>query len=129
MTGVVRSGVGGPAGPTTSGPDADDFVSACVILVLDQRPATAQQLSTHLRTLGLTESGIEPAWIGPLLRGLVTEGLVDDDEHDGDGGGRIYSLTPEGTERLGIAADSLRSTQILLRRFLARCGERSIATS
>lgn len=129
MTGVVRSGVGGPPGPTTSDPDADDFVSACVILVLDQRPATAQQLCTRLRTLGLTGSGIGPARIGPLLRGLVMERLLDDDEHDGDGGGPIYSLTPAGTERLVVAADSLRSTQILLRRFIARCGERSIATS
>ncbi len=122
MTGVVRSGVGGPPGSTTSGPDAEDdeFISACVMLILDERPATAQELCTRLHTLGLSENGTDPAG---LLREFVRQGLVDDDERDGAGGGPIYRLTSEGAERLGIAADSLRSTQLLLRRFLARRGE------
>lgn len=60
-----------------------------------------------------------------LLRELERQGHVDHAE-DGAGAGRIYSLTLAGAQRLGIAADDLRSTQILLDRFLARCGERLV---
>ena len=127
MSAVVRSGVEGPPGSTTEAADAtDNFSSACVMLLLDERPATAQELCARLRSLGLIEDDVDPAPIGSLLRELVTEGLVGDGEVDIDGGGTIYSLTSEGAERLGIAADGLRSTQILLRRFLARCGERLV---
>ncbi len=51
-----------------------NFSCTCLLLLLDERPATAEEL-----------------W-----------------------------------QRLGIAAEDLRSTQILLDRFLARCGERLV---
>jgi len=38
----------------------------------------------------------------------------------------MYCLTREGDMRLAHAADELRSTRVMLGRFLARCGERFV---
>jgi DNA-binding PadR family transcriptional regulator len=102
-------------------PDLEDFSSTCLLLLLDERPATAEELCARLGQLGLLEADSEPARVEEILDALKADGLVlvRGDE-------RLYSLTLDGAQRLGIAADDLRSTQMLLDRFLARCGERLV---
>lgn len=126
MSTVPRGRVEDPSGSEATAPGAtEDFSSTCLLLLLDERPATAPELCTRLQRLGLVEDGADPARVGALLRELERQGHVDHAE-DGDGAGRIYCLTLAGAQRLGIVADDLRSTQILLDRFLARCGERLV---
>lgn len=97
-----------------------NFSCTCLLLLLDERPATAEELWQRLAQLGLIDDDAGPARAQALLFALEDEGFVEVAEH------RRYSLTIDGAQRLGIAADDLRSTQILLDRFLARCGERLV---
>lgn len=106
-------------------PGGDDFNSDFLLLLLDERPATAPELCARLRQLGLIEDRVDPAQVAVLLQELQTDRLVDGREN-GAGAAPVYSLTQEGAERLGVAADDLRSTQILLRRYLARYAEQFV---
>lgn len=124
MSTVAWRRVGDPSGAEATAPDAtEDFSSTCLLLLLDERPATAPELCTRLQRLGLIEDGADPRRVGMQLLELEAGGHVDRIE---DGAGAIFSLTLAGAQQLGIVADDLRSTQILLDRFLARCGERLV---
>lgn len=126
MSAIVPGLVEDPSGSEASAPGAtEDFSSTCLLLLLDERAATAPEICTRLQRLGLIEAGADPARVGVLLRELEAQGHVDQAE-DRAGAGSIYSLTLVGAQRLGLAADDLRSTKILLDRFLARCGERIV---
>jgi DNA-binding PadR family transcriptional regulator len=118
---VTRRSLAGADRSAASPPDlTEDFSSTCVLLLLDERPATAAELCERLGRLGLLDADTDPARVEEILGALRDDGLVELGEED------LYALTLHGAHRLGIAADDLRSTQMLLDRFLARCGERLV---
>lgn len=121
MSLVARRSLDGANGPAAAPPDlTEDFSYTCLLLLLDERPATAEELCLRLRDLGLIDADADPARVEEILGALQDDELVQVGEH------ARFSLTLAGAQRLGIAADDLRSTQILLDRFLARCGERLV---
>jgi DNA-binding PadR family transcriptional regulator len=130
MSAVVRQRVEGPLGPEAVPPldPTEDFSCTCVLLLLDERPGTGAELCRRLRQLGLVDDDADPGRVEAILEALERALLVSSaDDPGAEGAPRIYRLTVAGAERLGIEADDLRSTQILLDRFLARCGERLVS--
>jgi len=126
MSAVAQRRVEDPYGSEAIAADAtEDFSSTCLLLLVDERPATAPELCVRLQRLGLIENDADPARVDVLLRELEIHGHIGHGE-DRAGTGAVYSLTLAGAQRLGSAADDLRGTQILLDRFLARCGERLV---
>ena len=116
-----------PNGSQAASPDlTEDFSCTCLLLLLDERPATETELCDRLKRLGLVEQDADPARIDAILQLLAEDGLVQSDAPRSPTAARVYRLTAAGADRLGIAADDLRSTQVLLDRFLARCGERIV---
>lgn len=105
-------------GVTGLDPSAD-FESACMLLLLGQRPASGSQLCDRLNATGLAD--MDRSQVDRALRAWESIGLVDASEMaESD---RTYRLTPEGAAQLGSAADDLRTAQVMLGWFLARCGE------
>lgn len=119
---VERRILNGASPAAATQPDlTEDFSYTCLLLLLDERPATAGELCLRLRDLGLIDGdAADSARVEEILGALQDDELVQVVEH------ARFSLTLDGAQRLGIAADDLRSTQILLDRFLARCGERLV---
>jgi hypothetical protein len=99
-----------------------EFAQTCVLLLLHEQPLGRDELSERLRRVGLN---CDHRWTGGALHALQELGLV----WIGDDADAAGHLTPEGRQWLGDAADDLRSTQVLLSRFLARSGERIVAGS
>jgi DNA-binding PadR family transcriptional regulator len=92
----------------------DDLGSVCLLLLLHERPASGPELAERLRERGLAVLAEEAA---QTLLALAPAGLVGDDADD------RYALTPQAVEELALATDDLVGAQLVLQRFLARCGE------
>lgn len=105
-------------GVTGLDPSAD-FESACMLLLLGQRPASGSELCEWLNGMGLADT--DRRQVDRALRAFESGGLVD--ASGTAAADRTYRLTPEGTAQLGSAAADLRTAQVMLGWFLARCGE------
>ena len=106
------------AGGAGSDPPAD-FERACLLLLLGQHPASGRELCERLRDMGLADT--DRAQVDQVLRVFDSVGFVRASRSvEAD---PTYRLTAEGAAQLGSAADDLRSAQVMLGWFLARCGE------
>jgi hypothetical protein len=115
----ARSSDSGFAVGVTGLDPSADFESACMLLLLGQRPASGSQLCEWLNATGLADT--DHSQVDRALRAFESSGLV---HASGTAeSGRTYRLTPEGTARLGGAAEDLRAAQVMLGWFLARCSE------
>jgi DNA-binding PadR family transcriptional regulator len=99
----------------------DELTQTCVLLLLHEHPMGCEELSARLHRAGVLDD--DRAWTDRVLQALTARGIVQVAERAGDGDPVGYELTPAGVQRLGDAADDLRSTRALLDRFLARSGE------
>jgi DNA-binding PadR family transcriptional regulator len=100
---------------------AGDLGSVCLLLLLQDGPACGRELAARLCELGLA------GHVGRAERALAAlsrAGLVEDDaasaaSHED----RSYELTAQAFAELAASSDDLRRSQVVLQRFLARCGE------
>ena len=110
------------AGGATGADPPDEFERACLLLLLGERPASAAELCALLNGTGL--ASIARPQVDAILRAFERRGLVRATRPAGPG--RVYRLTPEGSDRLAGAADELRAAKVMLGWLLARCGERIV---
>jgi poly-beta-hydroxybutyrate-responsive repressor len=98
------------------------FVEPALLLLLRERPHHGYELIERLPALAGEETRIDVGNLYRLLRGLEAEGVVTS-EWNADLPGpakRTYELTREGRQLLDRWAESLRSAQGVVQRFLDR---------
>lgn len=112
--------VPGPAGPPPASTALYEYVEACLMLALGERPAYGYELKGELDELGL--ESLDRGRIYRALRSMEAEGLVASHwETAGRGPARrTYDLTPRGHERLRSQVLAVRRQRRQLSRFLSR---------
>jgi DNA-binding PadR family transcriptional regulator len=110
--------------------DQDDdlrehLLTACVLLLLQERAATSAQLHSALGALRLLE---DPAMLPRTLEAMEDSGLVFSTWGAGATVPRrhTFHVAPAGSEWLSRAAGELRRSEGFLGAFVARCGERLV---
>jgi len=104
----------------------DQLVHVCLVLILQDGPASPKDLCAGLQPLGLSQT---PEAVEAALEVLVARGSVhcarEPSAHDRSA--RAYAITVDGTSWLRDATSQLRRTEVVLGDFLARCGERLVS--
>lgn len=113
------------------GDEADDallahLLTACVLLLLYETPATSAELHGALTALRLHE---DPAVLRFRLEAMADNGLVYSTWGPGASAPEkhTFHIAEPGLEWLQMAADELRSTKGFLGSFVARYEERFVA--
>ncbi|HET7488531.1 MAG TPA: helix-turn-helix transcriptional regulator [Acidimicrobiales bacterium] len=109
-------------------PSYHDYVEACLLLVLVERPAYGYELKEQLDGLGLP--GFDRGRIYRVLRGLEAVGAVVSHWETAQRGParRTYELTDAGHDRLRAHVHAVRGQRRRLTRFLTRF-ERLVLTA
>jgi DNA-binding PadR family transcriptional regulator len=109
---------GAEPGPTASA--YHEYVEACLMLALGERPAYGYELKSDLEELGLPS--VERGRIYRALRSMEAAGLVVSHWETASRGParRTYELTSLGHERLGAQVLAVRRQRRQLSRFLSR---------
>lgn len=108
------------------GVNRDDLIehllTACVLLLLHETPASSRELHDGLVPLGFDE---DPARLQRTLERMEDLGLlVSTWGHSANGPGRhTFHVAPEGVQWLRQAANELHGTEGFLGSFVARCAE------
>lgn len=97
-----------------------NFVQACLLLLLRERPDHGYELTERLRTLSGAES--DSSGVYRALRGLEQRGMVRSSWSTSTTGParRTYELTAAGAAALGRHARALKGTRDVLDGFLGR---------
>jgi DNA-binding PadR family transcriptional regulator len=119
-----------PTGLRQHGDEGDDerrdyLLQICLLLVLQDGPASAQDLRARMRPLGLAQrAGV----LESALDALVGAGSVRCALQPSIGrSAPAYAVTADGDVWLREASTELRRTEVVLGDFLARCGERLLS--
>lgn len=98
-----------------------DFLRACVMLLLYERPDHGYDLLERLSELGF--DGADPGGVYRVLRRLEKEGLVSSAWSRSEHGGprcRTYHLSPDGRAELELRARELAEGERRVETFLGR---------
>jgi len=97
-----------------------NFVQACLLLLLQERPDHGYELTERLKSLSDGDS--DSSGVYRALRGLEQRGMVRSSWSTSTAGParRTYQLTAAGATALGQHARSLKSTRDVLEGFLLR---------
>ncbi|MGH2899081.1 MAG: hypothetical protein ACRDMZ_10445 [Solirubrobacteraceae bacterium] len=121
-TGDARSG---PSREPASVELHERLLEVCVLLLLQEWPASCADLRAGLRPLGFEQTA---TFLDETIAALAADGLVSAAAEPADGGaGTLYVLTTDGRGWLRSATADLRRTEAVVGGFLARCGERFVA--
>lgn len=95
------------------------FLQACLLLLLNERPAHGYNLLGRLQPL---RKGTDGGGVYRLLRGLECEGLVESRWHPSEVGPprRMYYITSEGAADLAQQTDAVADAHDELHAFLNR---------
>ena len=108
-----------------------NFLRACVMLLLHERPVHGYDLVERLRALGFDQE--DHGRLYRALHRLETDGLVTSEwEASHSGPSRcVYALTDAGAMALSVEAARLEDANAIVEEFLCRCanGHRSFAPS
>ena len=116
------------ARPGPSRPGATpEYVEACLLLVLGERPGYGYELKAELAELGVEVT--DRGRLYRALRAMETAGLVSSDWDTASAGParRTYRLTAEGHGRLRAHALGVRGQRRYLSRFLTRFERRPMS--
>jgi PadR family transcriptional regulator, regulatory protein PadR len=100
-----------------------NYLRACVLLLLQERPAHGYDLIEGVRGLGLDRA--DPGGLYRAMRAMEQEGLVTSwwEESQSGPARRSYTLTAEGREWLHAWAGTLREVRRHLDTYLGRYAE------
>lgn len=106
-----------------------NFVRACLLLLLSERPSHGYDLLERLRELGVRRA--DPGGLYRALRAMEQEGLMSS-SWEGSAVGpsrRKYVLTEEGEDWLHVWAGALRETGEIVGNYLDRYDALAAPTS
>jgi poly-beta-hydroxybutyrate-responsive repressor len=96
------------------------FLQPCLLMLLAEGESHGYELIEKLPEVGYMDSTPDPATVYKVLRRLEADGVVKSD-WDTSGSGpakRVYSVTREGEDMLGVWAASLQKNKESVEKFL-----------